>query len=212
MCLHTIQLDPSDPEQMWVAVSAAGVFFTENNGRTWVPRNQGIRAEFLPDHYPEVGQCVHKLVAHPTNPHIMYLQNHVGVYRTSDGGKQWHTIETGLPAVFGFPILVHPQEPDTVFVVPLVSAEERYMPEGKPAVYRSRDSGQTWERLRTRLPTSNAWLNVFRQAFVADTLDPSGLYFGTSTGQLFASVDVGESWTLLADFLPPILSVRVTVN
>ncbi len=209
MCLHSILIDPENADRMWVAVSAAGVFFTENGGLTWAPRNQGIRAEFLPHHYPEVGQCVHKIMAHPDHPDRIFLQNHEGVYRTEDGGQTWEAIEAQLPAVFGFPVLVHPHEPETVFIIPLVSAEERYVPQGRLSVYRSRDGGRTWERSIKGLPQKDAWLNVFRQAFTADPLEPCGVYFGTSTGQVFASLDSGESWAQLAGFLPPILSVRV---
>ncbi len=211
MCLHSIVLDHGNAQRMWVAISAAGVFYTEDGGQSWVPRNQGIRAEFLPNQYPEVGQCAHKIMAHPNQPDRLYLQNHGGVYRTDDGGQQWKAIEEGLPAVFGFPVLVHPHKPETIFVIPLVSAEERYVPNGKLGVYRSQDAGNTWERTDQGLPQKDSWLNVFRQSFTADPLNPCALYFGTSTGQVFMSQNDGDTWTQLADYLPPILSVRVCV-
>lgn len=209
MCLHSIVLDPSHTKRMWVAISAAGVFYTEDGGQTWTPRNQGIRAEFLPNPFPEVGQCAHKIMAHPSNPDRLFLQNHGGVYRTDNGGQQWQAIEDGLPAVFGFPVLIHPHQPETIYVIPLVSAEERYVPDGRLGVYRSRDLGNTWERTDQGLPQKDSWLNVFRQSFAADNHDPCGLYFGTSTGQVFMSQDDGDSWNQLTDYLPPILSVRV---
>ena len=208
LCLHSIILDPQQPDRMWVAISAAGVFYTEDSGQSWAPRNKGIRAEFLPNHYPDVGQCVHKLMAHPKHANTLYLQNHGGVYATEDGGEQWSAIEKGLPAVFGFPVLVHPQEPETLYVIPLVSAEERFVPNGCLTVYRSRNGGHTWKPLRKGFPDKQAWVTVFRQAFTADDLEPTGLFFGTSTGQIFASFDSGDSWRLIADWLPPILSVR----
>ena len=145
LCLHSLVEDPTNPQRIWVAISAAGVFYTEDGGNSWEPRNTGIRAEFLPNQFPEVGQCVHKLVGHPTDPNRLFLQNHGGVYRTDNGGLTWDAIETGLPAVFGFPILVHPREPDTLFVIPLQSAEERYVPIGQFRVFRSQDGGTNWE-------------------------------------------------------------------
>lgn len=209
LCLHSIVEDHTNSQRMWVAISAAGVFYTEDGGNSWEPRNSGIRAEFLPNHYPKVGQCVHKLEGHPTNPNRLFLQNHGGVYRTENGGLTWDAIESGLPAVFGFPILVHPYEPETLYVIPLQSAEERYVPNGRLCVYRSQDGGTSWQATSKGLPQSAAWLNVLRQSFTADTLDPCGVYFGTSTGHVFSSIDDGDHWRLIADHLPPIYSVRV---
>ncbi|MBM3463643.1 MAG: hypothetical protein FJX76_16210 [Armatimonadetes bacterium] len=213
MCLHSIVVDPGRPERMWVAISSAGVFYTEDAGATWGARNKGIRAYFFPeDKFPEVGQCVHKLVSHPSRPDVLYAQNHAGngqggVYRSDNGGLEWRTIEEGLPAVFGFPIAVHPHQPDTIYVIPEKADSERVTPEGKPTVYRSREGGKTWEPKRQGLP-DGAWLNVLRQAMCTDSASPAGVHFGTSTGQLFGSVDEGKTWRMLADCLPPIYSVR----
>lgn len=212
MCLHSIVIDPRDAKRMFVGVSAAGVFYTEDGGETWEPRNKGIRAEFLPepDRYPELGQCVHKIVMHPARPDVLFLQNHGGVYRTLDAGKSWEPIEDGLPAVFGFPILVHPHDPETVYVIPLTADMARMVPEAHLAVYRSKDSGKTWQRLDRGFP-ERSYVNVLRQAMTCDALDPAGIYFGTRTGQVFGSHDEGESWQLIADFLPQIFSVRSVV-
>ena len=209
LCLHSIVEDRTNPQRLWVAISAAGVFYTEDGGNSWEPRNTGIRAEFLPNQFPEVGQCVHKLVGHPTDANRLFLQNHGGVYRTGNGGLTWEAIESGLPAVFGFPILVHPHEPETLFVIPLQSSEERYVPNGQFRVFRSRDGGTNWKPTSQGLPQRAAWLNVLRQAFTADALDPCGLYVGTSTGHVFLSLDNGETWQIIADHLPQIYSVRV---
>lgn len=211
MCLHTVIVDPSNPRRMFVAISAAGVFYSEDGGETFEPRNKGIRAEFMPETDPELGQCVHKVVMHPKRPDVLFLQNHGGVYRTENAGLSWEPIEDGLPAVFGFPLVVHPHDPETVYVIPLQADVARLPVEGDLAVYRSRDSGKTWEKLDKGLP-EKAYVNVLRQAMATDTLDPAGVYFGTRTGQLFGSRDNGDTWTLIADFLPPILSVRATVS
>ncbi|HEY4003105.1 MAG TPA: exo-alpha-sialidase [Candidatus Xenobia bacterium] len=211
MCLHTVLQDASQPQRMWVAISAAGVFYTEDGGSTWSVRSGGVRADFLPNKYPAVGQCVHKIAAHPQRPDVIFLQNHGGVYRTDDGGLSWRTIEAGLPAVFGFPVAVHPREPETVFLFPMVADVERYAPAGRPAVYRSRNGGSTWQALHNGLPDS-AWFTVLRQAMATDTLDPAGIYFGTTTGQLYASPDGGDHWHLVSGTLPPINSVRASVG
>jgi hypothetical protein len=210
MCLHTILVDEKKPKRMFVAISAAGVFYTEDGGKTFTPRCKGIRAEFLPDKHPEFGQCVHKIGWNLKRPDMLYLQNHGGVYRTDDAGLHWKTIEKKLPAVFGFPLAVHPHDPDTVYIVPLSSDRERVTAGNECAVYRSRDRGKSWEALRRGLP-SNAFLTVLRQAMATDICDPAGVYFGTRTGQLFGTRDEGDSWDLLADFLPPIFSVRAAV-
>ncbi len=208
LIVHTIILDPIDTNRIFVAISAAGVFRSDDGGRTWQPRNQGTRADFLPTKFPELGQCVHKLVQAHGSPRVLYQQNHCGVYRSESAGDSWADISSGLPSRFGFPIAVHPREPRTIWVVPLVSAEMRACPKGCLAVYRSTTGGRTWQKQTRGLPTRNAHLTILREAMSTDSCDPAGIYFGTETGQLFHSRDAGGQWHLLADFLPPILSVE----
>jgi hypothetical protein len=210
LCLHSIVPHPVDPRQMWVAISAAGTFHTADGGATWTALNRGVRADFMPEKYPEVGQCVHNIQVSPSRPDRLYQQNHCGVYRSDDGGASWEEITGGLPSEFGFPVAVHPRRPETVYVIPLAT-EGRYMPDGQAAVWRSQTAGGTWERLTRGLPQERAYLGVLRQALAVDRLDPAGLYFGTSTGHLYASADEGESWREIAGYLPPILSVEVAV-
>lgn len=210
LCLHSIVPHPTDARQMWVAISAAGTFHTEDGGASWTTRNRGVRAEFQPEKYPEFGQCVHNLQAAPAQPGRLYQQNHCGVYRSDDAGATWIEITEGLPSDFGFPMIVHPGDADTVFVIPLDDLG-RYMPKGQAAVWRTRNAGKTWECMTQGLPQQNAYLGVLRQAATSDTFDPAGIYFGTGTGQLFASRDEGDSWQQIADYLPPILSVEVAV-
>ena len=208
MMVHTIIPDPADEKRMFVAISAAGVFRTEDGGASWQPKNAGVRADFLPVTYPEVGQCCHHLVMSPEDSNVLYQQNHCGVYRTRDGGDTWEDIGTGrLPSTFGFPMAIHPRDGKTVYVVPQKSDEFRYTPEGKFRVYRSRDGGDSWEAPRNGLPQENAYLGVFREGLATDRLDPAGVYVGTGTGQLFYSRDEGDNWETLADTLPPIYSV-----
>lgn len=213
LCLHTIVPHPTDPRQMWVAASAVGAFYTADGGETWVTRNKGLRADYMPpEATAEFGFCVHKMVMAPGNSNVLYQQNHQGVYRTEDGGKTWAWINEGLPSTFGFPMVVHPRDPKTIYVIPLNSdSGGRYMPEGAAAVWRSRDAGDTWERCGQGLPQSGAFVNVLREAMSNDNLDSVGIYFGTGTGQLFVSRDEGSTWNLAADFLPPIYSVEVAV-
>ncbi len=213
LCLHTIIPHPTDPHQMWVAASAVGCFYTADGGETWETRNQGIRADYMPpEAKAEVGYCVHKLALAAGRPERLYQQGHQGVYRSDDGGRTWIWINDGLPSTFGFPIAAHPHDPDTAYVIPLNGDDQgRYMPEGKAAVYRTRDAGATWERLSEGLPQSGAYLGVLREAMAVDTLPTPGVYFGTSTGQLYVSRDEGESWTEVASHLPPIRSVEVAV-
>lgn len=212
LCLHSIVPHPTDPAQLWVAISSVGTFHTADGGATWTTRNRGVRADFLPQTYPEYGQCVHKLLMAPGPPGLLYQQNHCGVYRSSDGGEHWEEITAGLPSQFGFPMVVHPRDPRTIWVVPLNGAEEgRYVPDARAAVWRSRDGGDSWSDLRAGLPQENAYLGVLREAMAVDPLEPAGVYFGTGTGQLFASRDEGEHWSLVADYLPPIWSVDVAV-
>lgn len=208
LILHTIYQHPTDRNQIYVAISAAGVFRTTDGGQSWTPCNRGTRADFLPEKYPEVGQCVHKLAFHPSRPHVLFQQNHCGVYRSDDAGDHWKDIGRGLPSRFGFPILVHPSEPETLYVIPEESDNFRVVPDGQPAVYRSRNGGRQWEALRRGLPPRRAYLNVLREAMAADAGDPAGIYFGTTAGQVFASRGEGTHWYLLADGLPRIYSVK----
>jgi photosystem II stability/assembly factor-like uncharacterized protein len=210
LCLHSIALDPADPLRMFVAISAAGVFRTDDGGATWAPRNKGTRAEFRPEKYPEFGQCVHKLLMSPGDSSRLFQQNHCGVYRSDDAGENWQEITSGLPSDFGFPLALHPRDASTLYVIPLQGGEFRCPPEGKLRVFRSRDAGETWEALVDGLPQAGAYCGVYREAMTADRLNPAGVYFGTNTGKLFASRDEGESWSLVADNLPPIYSVSVS--
>jgi photosystem II stability/assembly factor-like uncharacterized protein len=211
MMVHSICLHPNDTKKMYVGISAAGTFFTEDAGQTWEPRNKGVLAEFLPEKYPEVGQCVHHMESHPAKPDVLYQQNHCGVYRSDDGGKEWIDLCDGLPSRFGFPLQIHPHDPDTVYVIPEEGADFRCPVNAEFAVFRSRNRGENWERLDKGLPNKNAYLNVYRHSMSADTCDPCGLYIGTSTGQIFYSRDQGDSWELLANWLAPIYSVSCAV-
>lgn len=208
LIVHTILLDPINLQRMFVAISAAGVFRSDDGGNTWQPRNRGTRADFLPNKFPEVGQCVHKMVQAPGSSDLLYQQNHCGVYRSDSGGDKWSDISRGLPARFGFPIAVHPRDSKIIWVVPHVSAYMRACPHGCMAVYRSTTGGRTWQKQTRGLPTRHAHLTVLREAISTDECDPAGLYVGTETGQLFYSRDEGRQWHLLADFLPPVLSVE----
>ncbi len=214
LILHSIVPHPIDVEQIWVAISVAGVFHTADGGKTWEARNRGTRADFLPDdqRYPEYGQCVHCLVMAPGTPNRLYQQNHCGMYRSDDGGRSWDSIEEGLPSSFGFPAAVHPRDPDTLYLVPLNGdIAGRFMPDAKAAVWRTTDGGKTWRDLREGLPQQNAFVGVLRQALATDRLAPAGVYFGTSSGALYASADEGESWTCIAQHLPAISSVETLV-
>jgi photosystem II stability/assembly factor-like uncharacterized protein len=214
LILHSLVVDPDDEDRIWIGISAAGVFHTKDGGKTWEPRNRGTRADFLPEgqNYPEFGQCVHNLVMAPGGSGRLYQQNHCGMYRSDDGGASWRSIEKGLPSTFGFPAAAHPRDPDTVFLLPLNGdSAGRYVPDAKAAVWRSRDGGETWQDLRKGLPQKNAYFGVLRQAMATDRLDPAGVYFGTSSGTLFASADEGESWTAVAEHLPTVLSVETLV-
>jgi photosystem II stability/assembly factor-like uncharacterized protein len=213
LILHHIVAHPTDPGQLWVGISTAGVFHTADGGKSWTPRNQGTRCDFMGDGatYPEYGQCVHSLAMAPGDGSLLYQQNHCGMYKSTDGGQSWTSVENGLPSDFGFATATHPRDPETAYLLPLVGAEKRYAPDGKLAVWRTRDGGQTWQDLRQGLPQSGAYLCVLRQAMATDPLTPAGIYFGTTGGTLFASPDEGESWTTIAQHLPAIRAVETLV-
>ncbi len=214
LILHHVVPHPDDPGQVWVGISTAGVFHTADGGETWEPRNRGTRQDYMPeeDRYPEYGQCVHSLVMAPGLPDRLYQQNHCGMYRSEDGGRTWESIEAGLPSTFGFPAAAHPRDPDTLYLLPLNGdSVGRFVPDGKAAVWRTRDRGETWSDLREGLPQQNVFFGVLRQAMATDRLDPAGVYFGSSSGALFASADEGDGWTCIADHLPTVLSVETLV-
>lgn len=211
MMVHSICLHPEETNKMYVGISAAGTFSTEDGGQSWQPRNKGVLADFLPEKFPEVGQCVHRMESHPAKPEVLYQQNHCGVYRSDNGGKEWIDLSEGLPSRFGFPLQMHPHDPDTLYVIPEEGPDFRYPVNGEFAVFRSRNRGENWERLDNGLPNKNAYLNVYRHAMAADNCDPCGIYVGTSTGQIFYSREGGNTWEPLADFLPPVFSVTCEV-
>jgi photosystem II stability/assembly factor-like uncharacterized protein len=215
LILHTIVPHPTDANRVWVAISTGGVFHTGDGGATWEPRNRGTRMDYAPEdqRYGEFGQCVHSLAVAPGMPERLYQQNHCGMYRSDDGGGSWESIEAGLPSTFGFPAAAHPRDPETLFLFPLNGDSiGRYAPDGKAAVWRTRDAGETWTDLRAGLPQQNAFMSVLRQGMATDTHDPAGIYFGTTSGALFASRDEGESWTCIAEHLPVITSVETVGN
>ena len=208
LCLHTILLHPTDPKRMRIAVSTAGMYVTDDGGATWRPSNHGVRAEFLPDKYPEFGQCVHKVVQAKQKPQRMFLQNHWGLYRSDDGGENWKDVANGVPSDFGFAMAIHPGDPDCAWIVPLESDQFRCTPEGKLRVYRTRNAGKKWEPLAKGLPQKDAYETVLRDALAVDAEDPVGVYFGTRNGKLFGSSNEGKSWSTLADGLPPVVCVK----
>jgi serine/threonine protein kinase len=211
LCLHTILLHPTDAGRIHVGISAAGVYRTDDGGRTWQARNRGIRVTFLPERFPEFGQCVHKMVRHPNRPDRLFLQNHWGLYRSDDGADTWNDIAQGLPSDFGFAMATHPHDPDCVYIVPMESDEFRCTPEGRLRVYRTRSAGLSWEPLTRGLPQQGAYETVLRDGMVTDALDPVGIYFGTRSGKLYASRDAGKTWKEVLNGLPQIVCVASAV-
>jgi photosystem II stability/assembly factor-like uncharacterized protein len=208
--IHSILPDATDPAHVSVAMSTGGVYRTYDRGETWNPANAGIQVVFAPDHFPEFGQCVHKIAAHPDAPNRIFAQNHGGVYRSDNGGGQWTSIADGLPNDFGFPIVVHPHKPETVFVFPLVDGAERFPPEGKARVWRSDDAGESWTPSESGLP-DHFYAAVLRDAMSADNAEDMGLYLGARDGSVFLSTDDGANWRQIAAHLPDVLSVRAAV-
>jgi len=210
MCLHTIVLDRNHPKRIFIAISAAGVFRTDDAGKTWRPANRGLKSQYeLPDPDAEVGHCVHRIAMNPSRPNVLFMQKHWDVMRSDDAGESWHEVSGNLPTDFGFPIAVHAHEPNTIYVVPIKSDSEHYVPDGKLRVYRSRTGGNEWEALTKGLPQQDCYINVLRDAMAVDSLDSCGLYFGTTGGQVYASADAGNSWAPIVRDLPAVLSVEV---
>jgi photosystem II stability/assembly factor-like uncharacterized protein len=224
LCLHTIILDPANPERMFIAISAAGAFRTEDGGNTWKPINRGLRSNFIPNPDAEVGHCVHHVAMHRSRPRVLYMQKHWEVMRSDNAGDSWQDVSGNLPGEevsypgsdkkvalkgFGFVIDVHAHEPETVYVVPIKSDSQHFPPDGALRVYRSRTGGNEWEPLGKGLPQSNCYVNVLRDAMAVDSLDRCGIYFGTTGGQIYASNDAGDTWTAIAEHLPGVLSVEV---
>jgi serine/threonine protein kinase len=211
LALHTIVLDPRDNQRMYVAISAGGVYRTNDGGLSWTPQNQGIRAMTMPEKYPVFGQCVHKIVMHPARPERLFLQSHWGLYRSDNCAENWHDIANGVPSDFGFAMITHPRNPDCVYIVPVESDEFRCACDGRLRVYRTRNGGASWEPLSRGLPQKRAYETVLRDAMTADSLDPVGIYFGTRSGQLFGSRDEGRTWQKILEGLPSVVCVRSAV-
>jgi photosystem II stability/assembly factor-like uncharacterized protein len=209
MCLHTIILSPSDPNRIFIAISAAGAFRTDDGGQTWFPINRGLRSDTMPDPTAEVGHCVHHIAMHPSRPQTLFMQKHWDVMRSDNAGDSWHEVSGNLPTDFGFAIDVHAHEPETVYVVPIKSDGEHFPLDGKLRVYRSRTGGNEWEPLTNGLPQSDCYVNVLRDAMAVDTLDSCGIYFGTTGGQVYVSPNAGDTWSPIVRDLPAVLSVEV---
>jgi photosystem II stability/assembly factor-like uncharacterized protein len=207
--LHTILLDPSNHDRLFVAISAAGAFRSDDGGGTWKPITKGLYSKYLPDPTAEVGHCVHRIAMHPSRPDTLFMQKHWDVMRTDDRGESWHKISGNLPTDFGFAIDVHAHEPETVFVVPIKSDSEHYPMDGKLQVFRSRSGGNEWEALTKGLPQKDCYVNVLREAMDVDALDDCGVYFGTTGGQVYGSTDGGDTWNAIVRDLPPVVSVEV---
>ena len=208
MCLHTIILDPHDPGRIFIAISAAGAFRSDDSGQTWRPINRGLRSDYIPDPTAEVGHCVHHIAMHPTHPNVLFMQKHWDVMRSDNAGESWQEVSGNLPTDFGFAIDVHAQEPNTIYVVPIKSDSEHFPPEGKLRVYRSRSGGNEWEALTNGLPQRDCYVNVLRDAMAVDAIDPCGVYFGTTGGQVYVSADSGDNWTSIVRDLPAVLSIE----
>ena len=209
MCLHTIVLDRLSAGRIFIAISAAGAFRTDDAGQTWQPINRGLKSDGIPDSDAEVGHCVHRITMHPSRPGVLFMQKHWDIMRSDDAGDSWQEVSGNLPSDFGFPIAVHAQEPETIYVVPIKSDSEHFPPEGKLRVYRSRSGGHEWEALTSGLPQQDCYVNVLRDAMAVDSLDSCGVYFGTTGGQVYVSPDSGDHWTPIVRDLPPVLSVEV---
>ena len=209
MGLHTIILDPTNPLRIYVAISSAGAFRTDDGGVTWKPINRGLKSKYMPDPNAEVGYCVHRLALHPSKPDVVFMQLHWNIMRTDNAGELWTNISGNLPTDFGFPIEVHPHEPETIYVIPITSESEHYVHEGKLRVFRSRTGGTEWEALTSGLPQKDCYVNVLRDAMSTDTLEEGGIYFGTSGGQVYVSPDGGDNWRTIVHDLPAVLSVEV---
>ncbi len=209
MCLHTIILDPSNPDRIYIAISAAGAFRTDDGGKNWKPINQGLRSQYIPNPTAEIGHCVHHVAMNPKRPGVLFMQKHWDVMRSDNAGDQWTEISGNLPTDFGFVIDVHAHEPETIYVVPIKSDGEHYVMDGKLRVYRSRTGGNEWEALTKGLPQKDCYVNVLRDAMAVDTLDKCGIYFGTTGGQIYCSADAGDSWNPIVRDLPAVLSVEV---
>jgi photosystem II stability/assembly factor-like uncharacterized protein len=209
LCLHTIVVDPTNAKRIFVAISAAGVFRSDDKGITWKPINRGLVSKGIPDPNAEVGHCVHRLAMHPSRPNVVFMQKHWDVMRTDDAGDSWREVSGNLPTDFGFTIDVHAHEPETIFVVPIKSDSEHFPMDGQLRVFRSRTGGGEWEPLTKGLPQRDCYVNVLRDAMAVDTLDACGVYFGTTGGQVYGSTDAGDTWTPIVRDLPPVLSVEV---
>ena len=209
LCLHTILLDPTNPQRIYVAISAAGAFRSDDSGKTWKPINRGLKSQGIPQPEAPVGHCVHRIAMHGSRPNVLFMQKHWDVMRSDDGGESWHEVSGNLPTDFGFPIDVHAHEPETIYVVPIKSDSEHYPPDGKLRVYRSRTGGNEWEALTNGLPQRDCYVNVLRDAMAVDSLDSCGVYFGTTGGQVYASSDAGDTWAPIVRDLPTVLSVEV---
>ena len=209
LCLHTILLDPNDTSRIFSAISAAGVFRSEDTGKTWQSINRGLKSQYIPDPSADVGHCVHRIAMHRSRPGVLFMQKHWDVMRSDNAGGSWQEISGNLPSDFGFVIEVHAHEPETVYVVPIKNESEHFPPDGKLRVYRSRTGGYEWEALSKGLPQNDCYVNVLREAMAVDSLDVCGIYFGTTSGQVYASSDAGDTWTSIAQHLPGVLSVEV---
>ena len=209
MCLHTIILDPADPNRIFVAISAAGAFRTDEGGKTWKPINQGLRSQYIPDPAAEVGHCVHRIAQHSSKPNVLFMQKHWDVMRSDDAGDHWHEVSGNLPTDFGFVIDVNTNDPETIYVVPIKSDSEHFPLDGRLKVFRSRSGGNEWEPLTNGLPQRDCYVNVLRDAMAVDSLDKCGVYFGTTGGQVYCSADNGDTWNAIVRDLPAVLSVEV---